>query len=158
MDSEILYAVENGVGTVTFNRPQARNALTYAMYEGLAAICRDPAAHGDPRVIIVTGAGEKAFASGTDIAQFRAFSGAADALAYEERIEAVLDSIERCPVPTIAAVSGAVTGAAPFSRSPATCGSRPRRRASASRSRGPWATACRWRITPGSMPCSARRW
>lgn len=114
MDSEILYAVENGVGTVTFNRPQARNALTYAMYEGLAAICRDPAAHGDPRVIVVTGAGEKAFASGTDIAQFRAFSGAADALAYEERIEAVLDSIERCPVPTIAAVSGAVTGGGAF--------------------------------------------
>lgn len=110
MDPEILYAVENGVGTVTFNRPQARNALTYGMYERLAAICREPAVHGDPRVIVVTGAGEKAFASGTDIAQFRAFSSAADALAYEKRIEAVIDAVERCPVPTLAAISGAVTG------------------------------------------------
>lgn len=110
MDSEILYAVEDGVGTVTFNRPQARNALTYGMYERLAEICREPAAHGDPRVIIVTGAGDKAFASGTDIAQFRAFSSAADALAYEKRIEAVIDAVERCPVPTLAAISGAVTG------------------------------------------------
>lgn len=110
MEPEILYAVENGVGTVTFNRPQARNALTYGMYERLAEICREPAAHGDPRVIIVTGAGDKAFASGTDIAQFRSFASAADALAYETRIEAVIDAVERCPVPTLAAISGAVTG------------------------------------------------
>ncbi|QEL21444.1 enoyl-CoA hydratase [Bosea sp. F3-2] len=110
MNDEILYAVENGVGTITLNRPQARNALTFAMYERIAEICRDPAAHGDPRVIIMTGAGDKAFGAGTDISQFRAFSGADDALAYEERIEKVIGTIERCPVPTLAAISGAVTG------------------------------------------------
>jgi len=110
VSDEILYAVENGVGTITLNRPQARNALTFAMYERIAEICRDPAAHGDPRVIVMTGAGDKAFGAGTDISQFRAFSGAGDALAYEERIEKVIGTIERCPVPTLAAISGAVTG------------------------------------------------
>ncbi|WP_076439512.1 enoyl-CoA hydratase [Bosea sp. TND4EK4] len=110
MDAEILYEVADGIGTVTLNRPQARNALTYGMYDGLAAICRAPQAHGDPRVIVVTGAGDKAFAAGTDIAQFRSFATAEDALAYEQKIEAVIDAIERCPVPTLAAIAGAVTG------------------------------------------------
>jgi enoyl-CoA hydratase/carnithine racemase len=110
MDAEILYEVADGIGTITLNRPQVRNALTYAMYEGLAAICREPQAHGDPRVIVVTGAGEKAFAAGTDIAQFRSFATSEDALAYEKKIEAVIDAIERCPVPTLAAIAGAVTG------------------------------------------------
>lgn len=110
MDDEILYAVEDGIGTITLNRPQARNALTFAMYERLAAICSDPAAHGAPKVLIVTGAGDRAFAAGTDIAQFRAFATPEDALAYEERIESVITAIECCPIPTIAAISGAVTG------------------------------------------------
>lgn len=110
MNDEILFTVEDGIGTITLNRPQARNALTFAMYERIAEICRDPAAHGDPRVIVMTGAGDKAFAAGTDIAQFRAFESAEDALAYEERIEKVMGAIERCPVPTLAAISGAVTG------------------------------------------------
>lgn len=110
MDDEILYAVDGGIGTITLNRPQARNALSFAMYQRLAAICSDPAAHGAPKVLIVTGAGEKAFAAGTDIAQFRAFATPEDALAYEDRIEAVITAIECCPVPTIAAISGAATG------------------------------------------------
>lgn len=110
MDDEILYAVEDGIGTITLNRPQARNALTFAMYERLAAICSDPAAHGAPKVLIITGAGDRAFAAGTDIAQFRAFATPEDALAYEARIEGVITAIECCPIPTIAAICGAVTG------------------------------------------------
>lgn len=110
MDDEILYAVENGIGTVTLNRPQARNALTFAMYDRLAEICGDLAGHGDPKVLVMTGAGEKAFAAGTDISQFRAFARPQDALDYEERIDRVITAIETCPIPTIAAISGAVTG------------------------------------------------
>ena len=97
--------VEAGIGTITLNRPQARNALTFAMYERLAAICSDPAAHGAPKVLIVTGAGDKAFAAGTDIAQFRSFASPQDALDYEEKIDRVITAIERCPVPMIAAIS-----------------------------------------------------
>ncbi len=110
MTDEILYEVADGIGRITLNRPQARNALTFAMYERLAEICSDPDRHGAPKVIVMTGAGEKAFAAGTDIAQFRSFSSAEDALAYEGRIETVISAIESCPVPTIAAIAGAVTG------------------------------------------------
>jgi enoyl-CoA hydratase/carnithine racemase len=60
--------------------------------------------------MLVTGAGEKAFASGTDISQFLEFRTEADVLGYEGRIERVLDALERCRVPTIAAISGACTG------------------------------------------------
>src|SRR5687768_37481 len=104
MTDEILYEVADGIGRITLNRPQARNALTFAMYERLAEICSDPERHGAPKVIVMTGAGEKAFAAGTDIAQFRSFSSAEDALAYEGRIEKVISAIESCPVPTIAAI------------------------------------------------------
>ena len=48
MTEEILYDVADGIGTITLNRPQARNALTFAMYEGLAKICSDPESHGAP--------------------------------------------------------------------------------------------------------------
>jgi enoyl-CoA hydratase len=110
MTDEVLYEVADGIGTITLNRPQARNALTFAMYERLAEICGAPDQHGAPKVIVMTGAGDKAFAAGTDIAQFRAFRTAEDALAYENRIERVITAIESCQVPTVAAIAGAVTG------------------------------------------------
>jgi enoyl-CoA hydratase len=110
MDEEILYDVKDGIGTITLNRPHARNALTFAMYERIAAICSDVPGHGAPKVIVMTGAGEKAFAAGTDISQFRAFEKPEDALAYEAKIDRILTTIESCPIPTIAAISGAVTG------------------------------------------------
>jgi enoyl-CoA hydratase len=107
MTDELLYEQRDGLGYVTLNRPQARNALTFPMYERLAEIAADP---GDVRALVITGAGEKAFAAGTDINQFRAFSGAEDAMAYEARIDRVLGVIERCRVPTVAAIAGACTG------------------------------------------------
>jgi enoyl-CoA hydratase len=107
MTDELLYEQRDGIGHITFNRPQARNALTFPMYERLAEIANSP---GDIRVLIITGAGDKAFAAGTDINQFRAFSTADDALAYEARIDRVLTTLERCPIPTIAAIAGACTG------------------------------------------------
>ena len=110
-DSEdLLYTVQDGIGHVTFNRPQARNAMTFAMYDRLAGICAEAGQDPSMRALVLTGAGDKAFASGTDISQFREFKTAEDALAYEERIDRVLTALERCPVPTIAAVSGACTG------------------------------------------------
>jgi enoyl-CoA hydratase len=107
MTDELLYDIRDGIGHITFNRPQARNALTFPMYERLAEIAAAP---GEAKVLIITGAGEKAFAAGTDINQFRAFSTPEDALGYEARIDRVLGTIERCPVPTIAAIAGACTG------------------------------------------------
>jgi enoyl-CoA hydratase/carnithine racemase len=110
MSDQVLTGVNGSVMTVTLNRPESRNALTFEMYDRLADICQGLAGGGSVRALIVTGAGEKAFAAGTDISQFRDFSTEEDALAYEARIESVLDAIETCAVPTIAAISGACTG------------------------------------------------
>ncbi len=107
---DLLYTVADGVGRVTFNRPQARNAMTFAMYDRLAAICGEAAADPTMRALVITGAGDKAFAAGTDISQFRAFKTPQDALEYEGRIDRVLTALERCPIPTIAAIAGACTG------------------------------------------------
>ena len=107
---DLLHEIADGVATVTFNRPQARNAFTIAMYEGLAEICRSVPTDGSVKALILRGAGDRAFAAGTDMTEFRGFSTPADALAYEHRMDGVLGDIERCPVPTIAAITGACTG------------------------------------------------
>ena len=110
MIDDLLYDVRDGVARVTFNRPQARNAMLFSMYERLAAICAEIEEDASIRVLVLTGAGEKAFASGTDISQFRAFHTPQDALEYEARIDRVLGALERVRVPTIAAIAGACTG------------------------------------------------
>ena len=107
---EITDEVRDGILWVTFQRPQARNALTFGMYERLAQLCREMPTDGSIRAVVISGAGGKAFAAGTDMTQFRAFETPQDALDYEHQIDAVLDAVERCPVPTIAAVNGACTG------------------------------------------------
>lgn len=109
MSEDIIVTRRDGVVTATLNRPQARNALTYAMYDELAALCRAVDADAAVRVLVLTGAGG-AFAAGTDIAQFDALRTAADSLAYEARIETTLRALEECRVPTIAAMAGACTG------------------------------------------------
>ena len=110
MAEELLFEVHDGVGRIIFNRPAARNALTFAMYDRLAEICRDAGQDRGIRALVLTGAGDKAFAAGTDISQFRAFASPADAIGYEARLDRVLDTLERCPRPTIAAIAGACTG------------------------------------------------
>jgi len=107
--NDLLYDAADRIGRITFNRPASRNAMTFAMYERLAEICAGAEAAG-LRALVLTGAGDKAFASGTDISQFRAFSTPQDSLDYEARLDRVLETLERCPVPTIAAIAGACTG------------------------------------------------
>lgn len=107
---ELISEHRDGVLWLTLNRPQARNALTFGMYERLAELCAGVATDGSVKAVVMTGAGGKAFAAGTDMTQFRAFESSQDALDYEQRIESVLDRIERCPVTTIAALHGACTG------------------------------------------------
>jgi enoyl-CoA hydratase/carnithine racemase len=110
MTDDLLYEHHDGIGRITFNRPAARNALTFAMYERVAEICAQVAEDPSVRALILTGAGDKAFAAGTDISQFRAFTRPEDAIAYEARLDRVLNALERCPKPTIAAIAGACTG------------------------------------------------
>lgn len=108
MTDELITSERDGVGRIVLNRPQARNALTFAMYEGIAAYCAEPPA--GVRAIVLSGAGGRAFAAGTDMTQFREFSTAEHARDYERKMDRVLSTIEKCPVPTIAALNGACTG------------------------------------------------
>lgn len=112
-DTELIFHAEDGIGRIILNRPHRRNALTFGMYEKIKAICARAGTADDPdnlKVIIFSGGGDMAFAAGTDISQFRTFSGGEDAIAYEQMIEAVLHQIERCNIPTIASLNGFVTG------------------------------------------------
>jgi enoyl-CoA hydratase len=80
------------------------------MYERLAQICEQADDDRSIKVLVFQGAGDKAFASGTDINQFRAFTTPEHAIEYESRIDRVLTKLEQCRVPTIAAINGACTG------------------------------------------------
>lgn len=110
MSEELLYEIHDGIGRITFNRPQARNSFTFPMYERLREICTQAENDSTVKALVLTGAGGKAFAAGTDISQFKAFSTAEDVMEYEARIERVIGALESCSVPTIAAIGGACTG------------------------------------------------
>jgi enoyl-CoA hydratase len=109
-EPDILLEREGPLGWLTFNRPATRNAMTWAMYEGLLATCETVSTDPDLRVLILQGAGGKAFVAGTDISQFPAFNTAEDGIAYERRMEQVLSRLEGLPKPTIAAITGAAVG------------------------------------------------
>jgi enoyl-CoA hydratase len=108
--AELQYEVANGIGIATFNRPEARNALTFGMYERLAEICDKAPTDGSVGALIITGAGDKAFAAGTDISLFRDFGRPEQGIEYERKADEIFSRIEACPIPTIAAIAGACTG------------------------------------------------
>lgn len=108
---EILTAREGAVLTLTFNRPAARNALTWGMYERLTQACEEVDADDGIRVLVLRGAGGRAFVSGTDIGQFPAFSGAADGLAYERDGDRRIGRLEAVRKPVIAQIQGFAVGA-----------------------------------------------
>lgn len=109
-DGEVRYRRDGVVAHVTFDRPHARNAMTWKMYDGLAAACRQIAADSQVRVATFRGAGGKAFIAGTDIAQFRDFRTADDGVKYEESIAGYLECVETLPVPTLAVIEGYAVG------------------------------------------------
>ena len=106
----VIFAKDGPRATLTFNRPEARNAITWAMYEALVDCCNTVEADPDVRVFILRGAGNEAFVAGTDIAQFRTFESAEDGIAYEQRLDAVVDHLEAVSTPTIAQIDGVATG------------------------------------------------
>jgi enoyl-CoA hydratase len=107
---ELQVTQDGGVLTVVFNRPEQRNAMTFGMYEGLEAACQRADADDSVRVLVLRGAGGRAFVAGTDIAQFLEFTGGDDGIAYEQAIERVVNRLEDVAVPTVAAVEGACVG------------------------------------------------
>jgi enoyl-CoA hydratase len=109
-DTELLFTRDGAVATIIFNRPHARNAMTWGMYEALHDACEKVDADEDVRVLVLRGAGGKAFVAGTDITQFQEFRGAEDGLAYEKRLDRIIGRLETVRVPTVAAVQGYAVG------------------------------------------------
>ena len=99
----------DAVATITLDRPGARNALTWAMYEELDKALDRVGAEPDVRLVIVRGSGGN-FAAGTDISQFAAFTSGDDGVDYERRLEGVLTKLESLPATSIAAVEGFAAG------------------------------------------------
>lgn len=102
--------VAGGIARVTFDRPEARNAMTWAMYEQLRAICGQLRSDASVRVVRFQGAGGEAFVAGTDIAQFQSFSSGEDGVAYERGIDAGMELVESLPMPTVAVVEAWAIG------------------------------------------------
>ena len=109
-DGQVRLVREGNIAKVIFDRPAARNAMTWQMYEQLNAVCGVIRAVPGIRVAVFRGAGGKAFVAGTDIAQFLSFTSGQDGIAYENRMEGTLDAVESLPIPTLAVVEGFAIG------------------------------------------------
>jgi enoyl-CoA hydratase len=101
--------LQGPLATVSFDRPQERNAMTWAMYGQLGVICDQLRQDKSVRAVIFRGAGGTAFVAGTDISQFAGFDGDAG-VAYEKRIDSCIGMLEALPMPTIALIEGWAVG------------------------------------------------
>ncbi|MGH3628051.1 MAG: enoyl-CoA hydratase, partial [Sciscionella sp.] len=109
-EPELIFERRGGIGAITFNRPAARNAMTWGMYESLYEACEQVDGDERVRVVVLRGAGGKAFVAGTDIRQFAEFEDGADGVAYEARIDKVVRRLEAVRIPTIALIDGYAVG------------------------------------------------
>lgn len=105
----VRFERRGAIALVTFDRPAARNAMTWAMYEQLGDVLDAIDADAAIRVAVLRGAGG-CFVAGTDISQFAGFTTGDDGVAYERRLESVVARLERLRVPTIAVVEGHAMG------------------------------------------------
>ncbi|WP_096696280.1 enoyl-CoA hydratase/isomerase family protein [Polaromonas sp. AER18D-145] len=109
-EGAVHLSISGGVASVVFDRPAARNAMTWAMYELLNQICEQLAAETSVRVVTFRGEGGQAFVAGTDIEQFRNFRSGEDGVAYEQQIDECIARLESLPMPTVALVEGWAIG------------------------------------------------
>jgi enoyl-CoA hydratase len=109
-EGTVRLSIDDGIASVVFDRPQARNAMTWAMYEALAIICERLAHEPGVRVACLRGAGGEAFVAGTDIEQFKAFKDGQAGVAYEQRIDEGIGRLEALPMPTVAVIEGWAVG------------------------------------------------
>ena len=110
-DGKMLASIEGGIGTIIFNQPEKRNAMSVGMWGGLEQILTDFEPNGDVRVIVMTGAGDKAFVSGADISQFESQRASGNAqLEYDRLTSAGRARLAAFPKPVIAAIRGFCLG------------------------------------------------
>jgi enoyl-CoA hydratase len=100
----------DGVLTVTLCRPEKRNALSRALLAAISATFTSWRERADITIAVLTGSGDKAFASGGDLKELAAMRSQSDAVAFAAETRAVFDTIRRFPVPVIAVVNGDALG------------------------------------------------
>nr|MBL8454979.1 enoyl-CoA hydratase/isomerase family protein [Zoogloeaceae bacterium] len=110
--SEITCTSDDAVATLTLSNPDRLNAINAKMWSELRTALEAISSDSDLRCVIIRGAGDKAFAAGGDIEEFRSVRATVDdALHYHETlVAAALEAIRNCPLPTIAAIQGACIG------------------------------------------------
>ena len=107
---DILVGRAGGVATVTFNRPEKRNACNLAMWQRLGSLFTELGQDGEVRTVILTGAGGH-FCAGADISEFEKVRANAEAAEeYEHAGDAAMRAIRDCPKPVIAQISGSCVG------------------------------------------------
>ena len=106
----VVVSRDGPILTLTFNRPEARNAMTWDMYRRLQETCEEVDADDSVRVLVLKGAGGKAFVAGTDIAQFTRFESGEDGVRYERDGDERMDRIARVTKPVIAQIQGYAVG------------------------------------------------
>lgn len=110
-DGKMLAEIDQGVGLITFNQPEKRNAMSVAMWDGLSEILDAFAADDSVRVVVLTGAGPKAFVSGADISQFDQQRADANAqVEYDRLTSAGRAKLAGFPKPVIARIRGFCLG------------------------------------------------
>ncbi len=110
-DGKILQSVSDGVAVITFNNPEKRNAMSLEMWEGLGSALIELRDNPEVRVVIMVGAGDKAFVSGADISQFEKTRHNAQASEeYSKRSAAQRALLADYPKPTIACIRGFCLG------------------------------------------------
>jgi enoyl-CoA hydratase len=107
---DVIFERRGGVAWLTFNRPDSRNAMTFEMYDALGQVCDEVENDPDIRVLVLRGAGDKAFVAGTDISQFQTFTDPQHAIDYEERVGGVINRFEQLNKPTIVVIQGYCVG------------------------------------------------
>jgi enoyl-CoA hydratase len=108
---KMLAHVEDGVGWITFNQPKKRNAVSLAMWEAVPEIIEDFISTGDVRVVVLKGAGDKAFVSGADISEFEEVRNTPEqVVAYEEATGGCHAALQSLEIPLIAMIRGFCIG------------------------------------------------
>jgi enoyl-CoA hydratase len=108
---QLIVTKENGVGTIQLNNPERRNAMTFDMWQGLPIVLEDFMDDSDVRVIVISGAGGKAFCAGADISQFEKNRSSEDSVAiYNASVEKASNALATSAKPTIAKIEGFCVG------------------------------------------------
>ncbi len=107
--SNIIFRIEDGIGTIIFNRPKALNALNSELLGEFSHALDEISGNEDIRVLVLTGAGEKSFVAGADITELAKFNSLEGKI-FARKGQSIISKLQELPIPVIAAVNGFALG------------------------------------------------